>query len=55
MTVIAMHKTNFTVIQYNGATNIAYNSATNTYVVTYNNGTTANVMGDNYVLSVLFS
>lgn len=54
MTVIAMHRTQFTVIQYNGVTNIAYNAATNTYVITHSGGTN-NVVGDNYVLSVLFS
>lgn len=54
MTVIAMNKNTFTVMQYNGVTNIAYNSATNNYVITYSSGT-ANVIGDNYVISVLFS
>ena len=55
MTVIAMNRNNFAVVQYNNVSNIAYNSVTNTYVVTYAGGSTANIIGDNYVVSVLFS
>lgn len=53
MTVILMHKTNFGVDQYNGVTNIAYNTSTQIYTITYGSGTTTSYDGHNYTLSVL--
>ena len=55
MTVIAMKKDDFTVVQINGATRIDYSAGTNIYTITYGEGQTKAFQGANYVISVLFS
>lgn len=55
MTVILMHKKNFGVDQYNDVSNIAYNSATQTYTITYGSGNVTSYDGHNYTITILFT
>ena len=54
MTVIAMKKDSFDVVQINNATRIDYNASSKIYTITYGEGQTMAFNSD-YVISVLFS
>ena len=55
MTVVAMRKDNFNVVQYSHVSRIDYDADTKIYTITYGNSQTVTVNGNNYVISVLFS
>lgn len=54
MTVIAMKKDSFDVMQINNVTRIDYNATSKLYTITYGEGQTK-VFNSDYVISVLFS
>lgn len=54
MTVIAMKKDSFDVVQINNVTRIDYNATSKLYTITYGEGQTK-VFNSDYVISVLFS
>lgn len=55
MIVIATNKTTMDVAQYNNVTNIAYNTGTKTYTITYGSSQTTTFSGDSWLIAVLFS
>ena len=55
MIVIATKKTTMDVAQYNNVSNIAYNSGTKIYTITYGNSQTKTFSGDDWFIAVLFS
>ena len=54
MIVVVMSKTTLTASQYDNVSNIAYNSGTGTYTITYGNQTKTWSAAD-YLISVLFA
>ena len=54
MTVIAMKKDSFDVVQINNVTRIDYNATSKIYTITYSPGLSRTFDSD-YVISVLFS
>lgn len=55
MIVVVMSKTTLTVSQYDNVSNIAYNSGTGTYTITYGTNQTKSWLAADYLLSVLFA
>ena len=55
MIVIATNKTTMDVAQYNNVSNIAYNSGTKIYTITYGSSQTKTFSGDDWLIAVLFS
>ena len=53
MSIIAMYKTNFNVVQLNNVTNINYNPTTKLYTITYNTSLTQTFDGNLWYISVL--
>lgn len=54
MRVLFIHKTTFQVLEYVGVTNIAYDSTTYNYVVTYGSGSTASASINLYNIQILW-
>ena len=55
MIVVVMSKTTLTATQYDNVSNIAYNSGTGTYTITYNTNQTKSWLAADYLISVLFA
>ena len=55
MIVVVMSKTTLTATQYDNVSNIAYNSGTGTYTITYNTNQTKSWSAADYLISVLFA
>lgn len=53
MTVILSKKEDMQIDQYTDVSNIAYNSTTHIYTITYGSGTTTSYDGNKWVLTVL--
>ena len=54
MTVIVKNKSTFTMTQYDNVSNLAYNSGTKIYTVTYGSSQTATFSADSYLVAIMF-
>lgn len=55
MTVIIMNKARHDVTQLDSVTNIAFNSGTGIYTITYSGGQTLSASKDDWLITILFS
>lgn len=55
MKVIVKNKLTFDTIQYDNVSNIAYDTSTKIYTITYGSSQTASFSSDNYLVAVMFS
>lgn len=54
MKVIVKNKLTFETLEYTNVTNVAYNSSTKVYTITYGTNQTASFSGDDYLVAIVF-
>lgn len=55
MKVVVKNKLTFNTTQYDNVSNIAYNSGTKIYTITYGSSQTASFSSDSYLIAIMFS
>lgn len=54
MVVVVKNKLTFTTTQYDNVSNIAYNSGTKVYTITFGNSQTATFSSDDWLVAIMF-
>ena len=54
MSIILKNKNNFSIIQIDNVTNIAYNAGTKIYTITYGSSQTASFSADDWLVAIMF-